>query len=86
MGRPLWNRVVWVRFLEYLLKMDMGNKFTTVEFRRWAEGVGVPPPPDPRAYGNISKRAVKEGFVRDTGVRVRNGSHGREVVLFERVK
>lgn len=86
---PLWTKIVWVRFLQYLLKLRMEHgpsaRFTTEQFRGFAKTHSCPEPPDARAFGNITRKAAsaKHLLIRDTGDRAREGSHGREVVVWE---
>lgn len=84
-GEPLWRKLAWVRFLEYIIALKASDPmptFTTERFRGWCETHSLPPPPDHRAFGNITKRASKEKLIFDTEKRVKEGSHGREVVLW----
>lgn len=41
--------------------------FLTEDARPWAEAQGLPPPPDPRAWGQVVKRARAKGRLRKTG-------------------
>lgn len=86
---PLWRKLAWVRLLQYLLAMKMDPQrgyetptFTTERFRAWCATHSLPDPPDARAFGNITRRAAKENLIFDTRQRVKEGSHGREVVLW----
>ena len=79
---PLWGRIAYVRALEAISRWGPRTEFTAVQLRRAIEE-RLTPPPDPRAYGNITRRLVKRGVIRDTGKRLREGSHGREVVVWE---
>lgn len=82
---PLWTKLVWVRFLEYveaLKRSDPAPTFTTERFRAWCATHSLPDPPDARAFGHITRRASKKNIIFDTEKRVKEGSHGREVVLW----
>ena len=84
---PLWSPIAWVRFVEYLLKLRMdggaGAQLTTERFRGFAKAHSVPTPPDERAWGNVIRKAALRGLIRDSGERSKEGSHGREVVVWE---
>lgn len=77
---PLWSKLAWVRALQFVVQLGRGALFTTIELRKWCEAHGVTAPPDERAWGNITRKLAKRRVVCDTGMRVRTGSHGREVV------
>ena len=87
---PLWSKIGWVRFLEYLiaLRERFGPKarFTTEDFRDWVMWRSLQDPPDARAFGNITRIAAQKGIIVDTRERPRSKNpqtHGREVVLWE---
>lgn len=47
----------------------VGRPFQTREARAYAEqGLGIAPPPEPRAWGAIARLASREGIVRPVGV------------------
>lgn len=79
---PLWSKLVWVRFLEYLVRVGPGAEFTTEQFRGYAKTHSCPEPPDARAFGNITRKAAKQKLIEDSHKRAREGSHGREVVVW----
>lgn len=86
---PLWSKLAWVRLLEYFVALRKGlpcsesiATFTTERFRAWCATHSLPNPPDDRAFGNVVRRAAREGLIFDTEKRVKEGSHGREVVLW----
>lgn len=84
---PLFSKIAWVRFLEYILAVksdpNCPNTITTERFREWAKAHSLPEPPDARAYGNVTRKASAKGLIRDSLERSREGSHGREVVVWE---
>lgn len=43
------------------------RSFLTEAFRAWAEGKGLSPPHDGRAYGGVVQKAVKDGLVMKAG-------------------
>lgn len=77
---PLWSKIAYVRSLQFVQVVGRGALFTTIELRRWCEAYSVPPPPDARAWGNVTRKLSKRRVICDTGMRVSTGSHGREVV------
>lgn len=83
---PLWSKIAWTRLLEYLLQLRMregrGAELTTERFRAFAKEHSVISPPDERAWGNVIRKAARKGLIFDTGKRVKEGSHGREVVVW----
>lgn len=80
---PLWSKLAWVRALEYVVVIGRGAKFTTIHLRKWCEQRRLPPPPDARAYGNVTRKLAKKLVIADRGERAPLGSHGREVVYWE---
>lgn len=82
---PLWSRIAYVRALEYLVERGRGATFTTEAMSAWAEEHHTPPPPDGRAWGNITRKLARKNLIRDTERRVETANkraHGREVVLW----
>lgn len=82
---PLWSKVAWVRFLEFLTRRGRHSLFTSEEFRTFAWQSGLADPPDERAYGNIIRRAAKKHLI--VGRYYVTGSnpqaHGRPVRVWE---
>lgn len=60
-----WTLVASVAFNEYA--MSVGRPFLTSEAASYARGVGVPEPPDNRAWGHIAKAMHSAGFVHHAG-------------------
>jgi len=56
--------------------------FLTEDARAWAEKIGLPPPPDGRAWGYIARRASREGFVRSAGYEKARSSNNSPKVLW----
>lgn len=57
------------RAFEFLTDYVATNEapFMTEEVRAAAEKNGLPPPPDRRAWGSVTTRAVREGFIKRIG-------------------
>lgn len=85
MDAPLWSKCAWVRFLEYLLSIGPGARFTTEDFRDFAYTHALADPPDPRAFGNVTRLAVQKKLIRFVGyVKAQNPQcHGRDVKEWE---
>lgn len=82
---PLWRKIAWARALEFISHLGRKSTFTSEALRAWAEEHSCPPPPDPRAWGNVTKRLVSKGLIVDTQRRVLSTNkrcHGREIVLW----
>lgn len=82
---PEWEHIAYREALTVLVGYSPGHVFnviTTKLLRYACENRGVPKPPDARAWGNITRRLVREGKLVDTGTRVKLGSHGREIVAW----
>jgi hypothetical protein len=80
---PLWSKVAWVRFLEFLVLKGKGATFVAEEAWKWCEARRLLAPPDRRGYGTLTREAARKGLIADTKERPRAGSHGREVVLWK---
>lgn len=79
-----WTRVAWIMFLEFsveIAKTRTSRSFTTEEFRQWATMKGLPEPPDPRAYGNITKKGQMKRTIEANGYAksAQERTHGRDV-------
>jgi hypothetical protein len=80
---PLWSKVAYVRALEYVVRHGRGHMFTTIQLRAWCEERHVAPPPDKRAWGNITRKLAGKHTIADSGDRSPTGSHGRDVAVWE---
>lgn len=49
------------------VKKQGAEPFMTEDVRDWAESVGLPSPPDRRAWGAVATAARREGLVRSLG-------------------
>lgn len=56
--------------------------FLTEEARQWAEKIGLPPPPDGRAWGHIARKASLEGVVKSAGYEKARSSNNSPKVLW----
>ena len=59
--------------------------FTIENFRQYAEGHGLPVPPDRRAYGGPTQRAIRRGVIRKVGTAPTIASNGSHMALYEAV-
>ena len=57
-----WSALAYMSFLYYA---KYHKTFQTEDVRRWAEH--LPSPPDNRAWGAITRRAVKAGIIKRVG-------------------
>lgn len=80
---PAWKKLAWARAVEFLVYIGTGEQFTAIQLRHYCESHGLPPPPDRRAYGWITAQMSDKKLIKDTQVRLKCGSHGREVPLWE---
>lgn len=46
---------------------EIGRAFLIEEARAWAESRGLPPPPDARAWGAVTRRAAAKKRIRKVG-------------------
>ncbi len=60
-----WSRLCWQLFLVWLRRnVRRGAEFKIEDFRKHLNEYGlINPPPSERAYGFLSKKGVKEGFI-----------------------
>lgn len=65
-----WSRLCWQLFLVWLRRnVKRGQEFKIEQFRSHVQKMGlIENPPSERAYGFLSKRAVKTGFIEFAGV------------------
>lgn len=80
---PLWAKIAWVRFLQFLTVKGRGARFVADEAWTWCEAHSLPAPRDRRAYGFCTRQAADRKLIVDTNERPKAGSHGREVTLWE---
>lgn len=59
-----WSARAYLMVTKYIRR---GGLFMAEDVRAWAEGEGLPPPPDPRAWGAVIMRAAKEGLIKRIG-------------------
>lgn len=82
---PLWSKIATVRFLEFLVTLHRGAIFTMEDFRNWVMYRSLSDPPDNRAFGNLSRMAVRKKLILWTGEYRRSKNpqtHGRDVKLW----
>lgn len=53
-------------FAEFV-SLHPGESFMTEDVREWAEAIGLPKPPDRRAWGAVAIAAKRNGLVRSLG-------------------
>lgn len=61
-----WSTRAASLFTEYVA-LHPGETFMTEDVRQWAEAIGLPPPPDRRAWGAVAVAAKRNGLVRSLG-------------------
>lgn len=65
---PAWGEVAFSAFKRYARSLPSGARFQCEDVRRWAMAEGlVDEPPSLRAWGPITKRAIRAGVVRHVG-------------------
>lgn len=65
---PNWTDTAFDMLATYCRIYGPGHEFHCESLRERAEGHGVvPEPPDGRAWGNVFRRAAREGLIRKTG-------------------
>lgn len=62
--------------------------FTTEDVRKYAHARGLPQPPDPRAWGAVIRRAIKEGLIQLFEIdRSKNPqAHARPVRVWQKIE
>ena len=60
-----WNRMAFEAFVKYA--SATAEPFMTEEVRWYAEALGIPEPPDNRAWGSVAMRAKHAGLVYSVG-------------------
>ena len=60
-----WNQMAFEAFVRYVAAVK--EPFMTEEVRWYAEALGVPEPPDNRAWGAVAMRAKRAGLIVSTG-------------------
>lgn len=53
---------------------QVGRPFLVEEARPWAEARGLPPPPDARSWGAVTRSAIRKNRIRDSGEMARSAS------------
>lgn len=65
-----WSGRAWGLLLDYVRRLrirDADKRFMAEEVREWAQGQGLPKPPDPRAWGALFSRARRAGWITSAG-------------------
>ena len=60
-----WNKMAFEAFARYV--MDVKHPFMTEDVRCYAEALGMPEPPDKRAWGSVAMKAKRSGLVVSMG-------------------
>ena len=64
-----WSKLCWQLFLVWLRRKKRYSEFKIEEFREYLYKYDLlEPPPSERAYGFLSKRGVKSGFIEFSGI------------------
>lgn len=61
-----WSTRASVMFATYV-SLHPGETFMTEDVRDWAEAVGMPTPPDRRAWGAVAMAARRAGLIKSLG-------------------
>lgn len=65
---PAWGERAFCMLVEYVAGPGRTAEFTGEAVRRWAEGRGLPLPPDKRAWGAVMSRAIRNGMIERAGI------------------
>ena len=78
-----WKMMAYALFLRYAAATR--EPFMTEQVRWYAEGLGLEPPPDKRAWGAIAVKAKKAGYVRSIGYAPQkaDNAHGAPKTLWK---
>ena len=60
-----WNRMAFEAFVRYVNAVS--EPFMTEDVRNYAEALGMPEPPDKRAWGAIAMKAKRAGLIVSLG-------------------
>ncbi len=60
-----WNRMTYEAFVRYV--MEIKHPFMTEDVRCYAEALGMPKPPDKRAWGSVAMKAKRAGLIVSMG-------------------
>lgn len=60
-----WNTMAFEAFVRYVAAIK--EPFMTEDVRNYAEALGMPEPPDKRAWGSVAMRAKKAGLIVSMG-------------------
>lgn len=60
------------------------DPWTVEAFRAWAAAQGLPPPPDLRAFGGVTQRALRRGVITKVGYAPAASSNGSPKPLYLR--
>ena len=71
-----WTQRAAILFVDYARDVALGQPFLTEDARAWAEGQGLPPPPDNRAWGCIAKAMREANHVAFAGYAPAKSSNG----------
>jgi len=77
---PLWTIRAGAHFRHFAVMVK--RPFLTEEARKHAEALGLPIPPDGRAWGHVAKAAQRNGVVVSAGFAAAQSSNGSPKVLW----
>lgn len=78
---PLWTVKAEAHFRHFAEMVK--RPFLTEEARKHAEELGLPSPPDGRAWGHVAKAAQRNGIVVSAGFAAAQSSNGSPKVLWK---
>jgi hypothetical protein len=64
---PKWSERAYEGLRRFMVYVSGKDEFTSEHVRYFAEGWGLPSPPDKRAWGVVMMRAARAGLIRKTG-------------------
>lgn len=81
---PGWASGAYRLLTRFLVERN--SDFTIESFRWWAATNGLPDPPDARAFGGVTQRAIREGFIERVGYAPAASSNGSPKPLYRAVR
>jgi len=80
-AQPDWPERAFVYLVNYTATHK--TPFTIEMFRYWAREKGLDDPPDLRAFGGVTQRAIRRGVIRRVGFQPTAASNGSCMPLYE---
>jgi hypothetical protein len=64
---PTWSEKAFAHFVKFVIQQRDDSVFRTEDIRAYAEGQRLEIPPTKRAWGAVTLRAVREGYIKREG-------------------